>query len=151
MGTKNCAGVSLLTSEWSATHRLDAAGASPDDQLGHDDGMSRRPAKSADPPLERSERGRVEDELALLRVIGGSRLESLDVAAMTELGLGVAADDLEGLGGLEESLLLLVGRLAAERLEEHALVQAVWSGKVDKPFGHESVIAVPVELLRDLL
>lgn len=71
-------------------------------------------AERSNPPFSRSQVGRVDGEGFIIRVPGGSRLQSSDVRAMSELGLSIASDVLKVLGLGEKDLLLLRGPLIAE-------------------------------------
>ena len=66
-----------------------------DDELRHDNGVICGSAQTTNPPLCRGHRGGMDDELLRRIIVGASRLESLNVGSVPELGLGVTSNDLE--------------------------------------------------------
>lgn len=104
-----CLQIPNLHNEWVWSVRL-----SVKDQLGHDDGVGCCAAEGTDPPLGGGEVWRVNNEGLVGWIPCGGSLETADVGAVTELGLGVAADVFVGFSWLEEELLLLLGGLVLE-------------------------------------
>lgn len=76
------------------------------DELTHDDGMICGSTQTTTPPLTGSERRGVDDKLLSVGVVCGGGLQALDIGAVAQFCLGVAADDLKLLGFLEEQFLL---------------------------------------------
>ena len=67
----------------------------------------------------------MESEGLVRGIPGRGGLEPANVAAMTQLGLRIAADKLVGFGRFQEAFMLLGGALIAESNEEHAVMQPV--------------------------
>eukprot|EP01136_Pigoraptor_vietnamica_P036757 Opistho-1_new@103757 len=104
-----------------------------DEQPRKDDGVVRSLAKATRPPLGRRQRRRVEDKLLRAAVVCGRRLNALHVRPVAELRLRVRPDD--GIVAGERSPLgnLLVGALAKNGWQEHAVVQPDGKVLVNRP------------------
>lgn len=87
-------------------------------ELSHHDGVICRATESSNPPLHGGQSGRLKGKSLRLGVVSRGRLQTLDVGAVSKLGLGVATDDFEALGGLVEHFALLVGSLISQSLQE---------------------------------
>jgi hypothetical protein len=87
---------------------------STDEKLSHDHGMVGSAAERANPPLGGSECGGVDGEGLVLGIPGSGSLETANVGSVTQLGLGIATDDLVLLGALKEVLVLFGAALFAE-------------------------------------
>lgn len=121
-------------------------------------------AQRADPPLAGCQGGRVDDEGLVLGVPCCRCLETPNVGAVAELGLGVTANVFVVLCLLEELLVLLGGALVAEcdlygalaaassstrqrkTYQEHALVQTIRTRLTDELIGNLLVLIRPVML-----
>ena len=83
-------------------------------QLCHNDRVGSGASQRADPPLGSREVWRVNNEGLVGWVPCGCGLETANVGAVAQLGLGVAANVFVGFGWLKEELLLLLGGLVLE-------------------------------------
>ena len=76
------------------------------------------------PPLSAGEGWGVNDEVFSLRVIGGCGLQPPHKGAMTQLCLGISADDLQLLGHGQPLSLLLWRCLGHQGWDEHLCIQS---------------------------
>ncbi len=154
--------VANLGDEW-----VRAVGLSVQDELSHDDGVGGCATEGTDPPFCGGEVGGVQDEGLVGWVPGCGCLQTADVGAVAELGLGVAADVAVVLCWLEKELLLLWGGLVLESglgnwlayipatssrphirstYHEHRGVKTIWSWLRDERIGDLVILKIPLVL-----